>query len=184
MYIVVCHRKLPQPISHSYDPPPPRRYPLFLLPVFSIIPRGVCIKHTLLTSTPPPPLLSLQSSPAPPNKCLLPFVPQSIDNHHSDPNRRNFYGVWVAPPAVALLAYASLNSLDDIDDIQRVLFCECSNLVLRRAMYFTLSVICACILPRLIFYVFKCFSSFINEGAVVFSVSTDERANACVSFFV
>ncbi|CAN0332944.1 unnamed protein product, partial [Ectocarpus sp. 13 AM-2016] len=33
----------------------------------------------------------------------------SIDNHHSDPNRRNFYGIWVAPPAVAMMAYANLS---------------------------------------------------------------------------
>lgn len=49
---------------------------------------------------------------------------QSIDNHHSDPRRRNFYGVWVAPPAVAMIAYSNLNGLDSIDDLQRVLFCK------------------------------------------------------------
>ncbi|CAM9538674.1 unnamed protein product, partial [Ectocarpus fasciculatus] len=48
----------------------------------------------------------------------------SIDNHHSDPNRRNFYGVWVAPPAVAMMAYANLSGLSSIDNVQRILFCE------------------------------------------------------------
>ncbi|CBJ26922.1 Glutaredoxin glutaredoxin/malate transporter fusion protein [Ectocarpus siliculosus] len=46
----------------------------------------------------------------------------SIDNHHSDPNRRNFYGIWVAPPAVAMMAYANLSGLSSIDNVQRILF--------------------------------------------------------------
>ncbi|CAM9384891.1 unnamed protein product, partial [Hapterophycus canaliculatus] len=46
----------------------------------------------------------------------------SIDDHHSDPRNRNLYGVWVAPPAAAMVAYASLKGLNSIDDVQRVLF--------------------------------------------------------------
>lgn len=56
------------------------------------------------------------------DSCVRAF--QSIDNHHSDPNRRNFYGVWVAPPAVAMMAYANLSGLSSIDNVQRILFCE------------------------------------------------------------
>lgn len=54
----------------------------------------------------------------------IPLHFQSIDNHHSDPRRRNFYGIWVAPPAVAMIAYSNLTGLDVMDDVQRVLFCE------------------------------------------------------------
>lgn len=34
------------------------------------------------------------------------------------------YGVWVAPPAVMMLAYSSLEQLTSFDAIQRLLFCE------------------------------------------------------------
>lgn len=34
------------------------------------------------------------------------------------------YGVWVAPPAMAMLAYANLEGLTSFDAVQRLLFCE------------------------------------------------------------
>lgn len=55
---------------------------------------------------------------------MIPVRWQSIDDHHSDPRNRNIYGVWVAPPAAAMVAYASLKGLSYLDDVQRILFCE------------------------------------------------------------
>lgn len=34
------------------------------------------------------------------------------------------YGIWVAPPAMAMLAYASLAGVAFFDPVQRLLFCE------------------------------------------------------------
>lgn len=53
---------------------------------------------------------------------------QSISDHHSDIRLRNMYGVWVAPPAIAMLAYASLEGVASFDAVQRLLFCECAQL--------------------------------------------------------
>lgn len=58
--------------------------------------------------------------------CVSPapsVLPQSISDHHSDSRLRNYYGVWIAPPAIAMLAYVSLQDLASFDALQRVLFC-------------------------------------------------------------
>ncbi|CAM9111089.1 unnamed protein product [Scytosiphon promiscuus] len=46
----------------------------------------------------------------------------SISNHHSDIRNRNLYGMWIAPPAMAMLAYGSLEELTAFDAVQRLLF--------------------------------------------------------------
>ncbi|CAN0118074.1 unnamed protein product [Ascophyllum nodosum] len=62
---------------------------------------------------------------------------KAISNHHSDIRLRNLYSVWVAPPAVAMLAYASLEELDVFDPVQRLLFYAslCMALVLGWCIY-------------------------------------------------
>eukprot|EP00903_Cladosiphon_okamuranus_P016395 g15119.t1 len=47
---------------------------------------------------------------------------KSILDHHSDFRLRSLYGVWVAPPAVMMLAYSSLEQLTSLDATQRLLF--------------------------------------------------------------
>eukprot|EP00903_Cladosiphon_okamuranus_P016305 g15037.t1 len=47
---------------------------------------------------------------------------KSISDHHSDIRLRNLYGVWVAPPAMAMLAYGNLEGLSSSDGVQRLLF--------------------------------------------------------------
>lgn len=60
---------------------------------------------------------------------MLAFRPsyQAISNHHSDFRLRTLYAIWTAPPAVALLAYSSLEELEAFDPVQRLLFCESSH---------------------------------------------------------
>lgn len=50
-----------------------------------------------------------------------------MSDHHSDSRLRSYYAVWIAPPAIAMLAYASLEESDSFDGVQRALFCECGN---------------------------------------------------------
>eukprot|EP00752_Nemacystus_decipiens_P012458 g11037.t1 len=47
---------------------------------------------------------------------------KSVSDHHSDIRLRNMYGVWVAPPAMAMLAYASLAGVTSFDSVQHVLY--------------------------------------------------------------
>lgn len=49
---------------------------------------------------------------------------QALMSHHNDSRLRNLCGVWVAPPAVAMLAYSSLVGAVVIGPVQRALFCE------------------------------------------------------------
>ena len=64
------------------------------------------------------------ASPPPPILVHTCSTVQSISDHHSDFRLRSLYGVWVAPPAVMMLAYASLEQLTSLDAVQRLLFCE------------------------------------------------------------
>lgn len=60
---------------------------------------------------------------------------QSISDHHSDMRLRSMYGVWVAPPAMAMLAYANLEGLGSFGPVQRLLFCEYPSNLKQRYTY-------------------------------------------------
>lgn len=71
--------------------------------------------------------LTICTQPPPPADGVNLRAPsQSISNHHSDIRLRNLYGIWVAPPAIAMMAYANLEGLTTFDAVQRLLFCESS----------------------------------------------------------
>lgn len=57
-------------------------------------------------------------------KHLLFSVVQAVLSHNSNAALRNLFGVWVAPPAVAMLAFNSLENSDAIGPMHRALFCE------------------------------------------------------------
>ncbi|CAM9116416.1 unnamed protein product, partial [Laminaria digitata] len=46
----------------------------------------------------------------------------AVLNHHSDSRLRNLFGVWVAPPAMAMLAFCSLDDTVTIGPVQHLLF--------------------------------------------------------------
>ncbi|CAM9257536.1 unnamed protein product, partial [Sphacelaria rigidula] len=47
---------------------------------------------------------------------------KAISDHHSDVRTRNLFAIWVAPPAMAMLAYQHLESVPTFDSLQRVLY--------------------------------------------------------------